>query len=172
MRSKLFPFSLIRRAEQWYTLTIGSMNGDWEELRADFCHSFSLIKRINSLLIDILDFEQLEKETIGAAWARFLRLLASSPDLSIFEDDPLGNIQNTSNLHDAQLRKELSSISIDPLHNLLTEPSLSPTVPPSSPNPLHEQFLEEVVEVEQSDGARCFPKTFGRVYPLRSFHAL
>ena len=242
---------------------IGSMNGDWEEFRADFCHSFSLIKCINSLPIDILDFEQLE-ESIGAAWARFLRLLASSPDLSIpndvslnifcsgldtesalkldfaaggsfahltpaegraildnflgnssfptdrgepcrkesassheshstieselppftsqyssvepspeprtpreeeiqhsefssrFEDDPSGNIQNTSNLHDAQLREELSSVSIDQLHNLLTEPSLSPTVPPSSPDPLHKQFLEEVVEVEQSDGARCF----------------
>ena len=62
------------------------MNGDWEELWADFCHSFSLIKRINSLPIDILDFEQLEKESIGAAWARFLRLLVSSPDLSIPKD--------------------------------------------------------------------------------------
>ena len=67
-------------------LTIGSMSGDWEGLRADFCHSFSLIKRINSLPIDILDFEQLEKESIGAAWARFLCLLASSSDLSIPND--------------------------------------------------------------------------------------
>ena len=75
---------------------------------------------------------------------------------SRFEDDPLGNIQNTSNLHDTQLREELSSISIDQLHNLLTEPSLSPTVSPSSPDPLHEQFLEDIIEVEQSDGARCF----------------
>ena len=49
-------------------------------------HSFSLIERINSLPIDILDFEQLEKESIGAVWARFLRLLASSPDLSIPAD--------------------------------------------------------------------------------------
>ena len=85
LRWKLFPFSLIRNAEQWYTLTLGSMNGDWEEFRADFCHSFSLIKCINSLPIDILDFEQLE-ESIGAAWARFLRLLSSSPDLSIPDD--------------------------------------------------------------------------------------
>ena len=52
--------------------------------------------------------------------------------------------------------EELSFVSIDQLPNLLTEPSLSPTVPPSSPDPLHKQFLEEVVEVEQSDGARCF----------------
>ena len=61
------------------------MSGDWEELRDDFCHSFSLTKRINSLPIDILDFEQLEKESIGAT-ARFLCLLASSPDLFIPED--------------------------------------------------------------------------------------
>ena len=60
-------------------------NVDWEEIRADFCHSFFLIKCINSLPIDILDFEQLE-ESIGAAWARFLRLLSCSPDLSIPDD--------------------------------------------------------------------------------------
>ena len=62
------------------------MSGDWEELRDDFCYSFSLTERIDSLPIDILDFEQLEKESIGATWARFLRLLASSPNLSIPED--------------------------------------------------------------------------------------
>ena len=83
---KLFPFSLIERAEQWYTRTIVSMSGNWEELRVDFCHSFSLTERRNSLPIDILNFEQVEKESIGAACARFLRLLTSSPDLYIPED--------------------------------------------------------------------------------------
>jgi len=43
------------RAEQWYTRMVGSMSGDWKELRVDFCHSFSLTKRINSLPIDIVD---------------------------------------------------------------------------------------------------------------------
>ena len=86
VRWKLFPFSLTVRAEQWYTRTIGSMCGDLEELRADFCHSFSLTKRLNSLPIDILNFEQLEKESIGAAWARFSNFLASSPDWSIPDD--------------------------------------------------------------------------------------
>ena len=32
LRWKLFPFSLIESAEQWYTRTIGNMTGDWEEL--------------------------------------------------------------------------------------------------------------------------------------------
>ena len=54
--------------------TIGNMTGDWEELRDDFCCSFSLTERLDSLPINILDFEQLEKESIGATWARFLRL--------------------------------------------------------------------------------------------------
>ena len=63
-----------------------NMTGDWKELRDDFCYSFSLTERIDSLLIDILSFEQLEKESISAAWARFLRLLASSPDVSAPDD--------------------------------------------------------------------------------------
>ena len=44
------------------------------------------MERINSLPVDILEFEQLDKESIGAAWARFLRLLASSLDMSIPND--------------------------------------------------------------------------------------
>jgi hypothetical protein len=35
--------------------------------------------------MDILDFEKLEKESLGAAWARFLRLLEIYPHLSILE---------------------------------------------------------------------------------------
>ena len=34
----------------------------------------------------MLAFEQVEKETVGAAWARFSRLLASSPDWSVPDD--------------------------------------------------------------------------------------
>ena len=63
VRWKLFPFSLTERAEQWYTRMIESMSGDWEELRDDFCYSFSLTERINSLPTDILDFVQLEEES-------------------------------------------------------------------------------------------------------------
>ena len=61
---KLFPFSLIERAEQWYTCMIGNMSGDLKDLRDDFCYSFSLTKCIDSLPTDILNFEQLEKESI------------------------------------------------------------------------------------------------------------
>jgi hypothetical protein len=36
VRWKLFPFSLMGRAEQWYTHTVGSVKGSWEDLRDDF----------------------------------------------------------------------------------------------------------------------------------------
>ena len=83
LRWKLFPFSLIESTEQWYTRTIGNMSGDWEELRDDICYSFSLTECIDFLPTDILAFDQLEKESISAAWARFSHLLASIPDMSI-----------------------------------------------------------------------------------------
>jgi hypothetical protein len=62
------------------------MTSDSEELRDDFCYSFSLTKRIDSLPTDILAFEQLQKESTGAVWARFLHLLVSSPDFSVPDD--------------------------------------------------------------------------------------
>jgi hypothetical protein len=42
---KLFPFSLMEKAEQWYAHTVGSVNSDWEELHDDFCNWFSLMER-------------------------------------------------------------------------------------------------------------------------------
>ena len=85
LRWKLFPFSLVDRAEQWYTHTAEHVN-NWGELRENFCDSFSLYERIELLPCELLDFEQLEGESIGAAWARFLHLMTSIPDMSIPDD--------------------------------------------------------------------------------------
>ena len=71
LRWKLFPFSLNERARQWYAHNVGKVNGEWEELWDRFCLAFFPISRIASLRKDILDFRQDEKESIGAAWARF-----------------------------------------------------------------------------------------------------
>ena len=32
LKLKLFSFSLVERVKQWYTHTVGSMNGSWDEL--------------------------------------------------------------------------------------------------------------------------------------------
>jgi hypothetical protein len=59
----------MRKAKQWYTQAIGSTNGDWDELKDKFCLAFVPISHIISLPREILDFEQYEKESIGAALA-------------------------------------------------------------------------------------------------------
>jgi hypothetical protein len=56
LKWKLFPFSLVERAKQWYTHTVGSVNGSWDELRDKFCISFSPKSRIVALRRDVLYF--------------------------------------------------------------------------------------------------------------------
>ena len=63
----LFPISLMGKAKQWYTLAVGSTNGDWDELKDKFCLAFFPMSHIGSLPRAILDFEQHEKESIGVA---------------------------------------------------------------------------------------------------------
>ena len=37
---KLFLFSLLGRAKQWYAQTVGGINGNWDELQDKFCLAF------------------------------------------------------------------------------------------------------------------------------------
>ena len=62
---------------------MGKVNEEGEELRNRFCVAFFSISRIASLRKEILDFRQDEKESIGAAWARFSKLTHAGPNLSI-----------------------------------------------------------------------------------------
>jgi len=62
-------------ANHWYTHAVGSMNEDWDELKDKFCLVFFPMSHIDSLQRAILDFEQYQKEPIGAAWARFSMLI-------------------------------------------------------------------------------------------------
>ena len=68
---KLFPFSLDERAKQWYIHNVGKVASDWEELRNRFCLVFFPMSRIAALRQEILNFQQKEKKTVGAAWDRF-----------------------------------------------------------------------------------------------------
>ena len=83
---EVVPFFSCGEGGKWYTNNVRGTIHDWEELRDDFCLSFSSASHTASLRSEILAFEQVEKETVGAAWARFSRLLASSPDWSIPDD--------------------------------------------------------------------------------------
>ena len=69
LKWKLFPLSLTEKAKQSYTQAIESTNGDWDELKDKFHLAFFPMSHIDSLPRAILNFEQHEKESIGAAWA-------------------------------------------------------------------------------------------------------
>jgi hypothetical protein len=80
---KLFPFSLLGRAKKWYAHSIRDVNGNCDELRDKFCLAFFSLFRIDDLRIEVLTFKQKEKETLGAAWARFTSLINSSPNIAL-----------------------------------------------------------------------------------------
>jgi hypothetical protein len=79
----LFPFSLLGRAKQWYAHAIGGVNGNWDELQNKFCLAFFPLSQIATLRIEILTFQKKEKEILGAAWARFMSIINSGPNLSL-----------------------------------------------------------------------------------------
>ena len=68
----------------------------------------------------------------------------------------MGNHRNTLNLIDAHSGKEPTSVHTDQSRDLLIEPSLRPSVPPSPPDPCNEAPLEEAMKEEWSDGKKCF----------------
>ena len=71
IRWKLFPFSLTGRAKQWYSQTVGSMQGDWEMLCSKFYLHFFPIAKVVSLRKEVLNFRQLEEESPGTSWDHF-----------------------------------------------------------------------------------------------------
>jgi hypothetical protein len=77
LKWKLFPFSILGRAKKWYAHSVRDVNGNWDELQDKFCLTFFSLFRITDLRIEVLTFKQKEKETLGAAWARFTSLINS-----------------------------------------------------------------------------------------------
>jgi hypothetical protein len=54
------------KVKQWYMFVVESTNGDWDQLKDKFYLTFFPMSSISSLPRAILDFEQREKESIGA----------------------------------------------------------------------------------------------------------
>ena len=71
----------------WYTRNVGSVHGEWEVLQTKFCIAFFPISRVAQLHQEVLNFQQKEKETLGATWAYFNDIISSRPDLTI--PDPI-----------------------------------------------------------------------------------
>jgi len=91
MKWKLFPFSLTGRAKEWYSVTVRSIEGDWNILKYKFCLRYFHSSKIIKLHIEALSFKQREEESLGAAWPRYTELISSGPDLGIPEAMHLQN---------------------------------------------------------------------------------
>jgi hypothetical protein len=85
LKWKLFPFSLVGGAKKWYYSSVGSMEGSWDKLREKFCLTFFPMSQVVTQRLEILSFKQLDKESLGTAWARFTNSFASRPDIGILE---------------------------------------------------------------------------------------
>ena len=66
-------------------MTVGSVEGDWNILKDKFFLRYFHQKKIVSLRVEVLTFEQREEESLGAAWARYTELISLGPDLRIPE---------------------------------------------------------------------------------------
>ena len=82
---KLFPFTLTGLAKDWYSITVGSVEGDWNALKEKFCLRYYHSSKIIKLRIEALSFKQQEEESLGVAWACYTELISSGPDLGITE---------------------------------------------------------------------------------------
>ena len=63
------------------------MQGDWETLCSKFCFHFFPIPQVVSLRKEVLNFRQLEEESLGTSWDHFNELIITGPDLAI--QDPV-----------------------------------------------------------------------------------
>ena len=87
LRWKLFLFFFMGRAKQWYNLAVGSMQGYRETLYSKFCLCFFPISKVVSLPKEVLNFRQLEEESLSTSWDHFNELIITGPDLAI--QDPV-----------------------------------------------------------------------------------
>lgn len=74
LRVKLFPHSLTGLAKVWYKSAPAKDLKSWFNLRASFLEKFGESLDHQKF---ILDFKQLERETINQAWIRFTNLPAT-----------------------------------------------------------------------------------------------
>ena len=75
-----------RNARHWYKLKVGSVHGDWKELHNSFLLKYFPISKVAELRREIISFRQLEEESLGKSWDRFINLTLTGPKLSIPEE--------------------------------------------------------------------------------------
>ncbi|XP_050889910.1 uncharacterized protein LOC127095237 [Lathyrus oleraceus] len=76
---RMFPFTLVEEAEEWfYSLPAGSIT-TWEEMEKAFLNEYFPTSVFLQKRYEILNFKQKDGETLGDAYKRFKRVLVACP---------------------------------------------------------------------------------------------
>ena len=75
---RLFPFSLLGRAKQWFYAN-RDKNTNWAICSTAFLSKFFPVGKTNALRAKISGFQQLPEETIPEAWERFQDYISECP---------------------------------------------------------------------------------------------
>jgi hypothetical protein len=79
VRLRLFPFSLLGKAKQWFYSNKEAMS-TWEKCSNAFLVKFFPLSKTNALWNKISTFQQLTDETIAEAWERLQDYISACPD--------------------------------------------------------------------------------------------
>lgn len=78
VRIRLFPFSLLRKAEQWFYANCAMIN-TWDKCSTEFLSKFFPVSKTNALRGRIYGFQQTRDESIPKAWEQLQEYVAAYP---------------------------------------------------------------------------------------------
>ena len=78
IKLRLFPFSLVRKAKQWFYLNRATLT-TWDACSNAFLAKYFPLGKTNALRNKISSFQQLTDETVAEAWERLQEYIAACP---------------------------------------------------------------------------------------------
>jgi hypothetical protein len=70
-------------AKQWYKLHVSSCHGSWVIIKDQLCFAFFPLSKIIDLHNEVLNYAQMDGESLEAVWSRYNQLTLSGQELSI-----------------------------------------------------------------------------------------
>jgi hypothetical protein len=70
-------------AKQWYKLHVSSCHGSWVIIKDQLCFAFFPLSKIIDLHNEVLNFAQMDGESLEAVLSRYNQLTLSGQELSI-----------------------------------------------------------------------------------------
>lgn len=87
---RMFPFTLVEEAEEWFYSLLADGITSWEEMEKAFLNEYFLALVFLRKRYEILNFKQKDGESLGDAYKRFKRVLVAFPTHNM---DPIEQMQ-------------------------------------------------------------------------------